>query len=111
MHFRSIPALVGLCKRRGIRILATSPLGDGAGSAGLKELVGTLPDVAEGVGVASVLLAWCVGRGIVALPSSSGGDVAPELAVAELAPIAATARAALDAAAEQDGLRAAAVTE
>jgi len=103
--------LVGLCKRRGIRILAASPLGAGAGCARLKALVGTLPDVAEGVGAASVLLAWCVGRGIVALPSSSGGDVAPEVAVAELAPIAATARAALDAAAEYDGLRAAAVTE
>lgn len=105
--------LVGLCKRRGIRILAADPLGGAAGAEALAKTVSSLPDVQEATQPAAVLLGWCIGRGIAALPSSAEGLVPADVINAGTAvePIASTTRSALDAAASADGLRAAAVTE
>jgi hypothetical protein len=124
--------LVGLCKRRGVRILATDPLGGGAqhqelavaalaaqkaaaaaasGAASSTAEKATADD--ESLPAHSLLLAWSIGRGVVALPSAEEGvspaDVAAMAAAAQ--PISYAVRAALDALAAQDGLRATAVTE
>lgn len=106
----TIAVLIGLCKRRGIRILAADPLGGADCAAALKERV--LAGVEDGTtDTAAVLLGWCIGRGIVALPSAADG-VAPEAVLGKaVLPIDSTTRSGLDAAASQDGLRAAAVTE
>ena len=104
--------LVGLCKRRGIRILAADPLGGADGAAALAEKVPALPGVEEGADAAGVLLGWCIGRGVAALPSAADGvEVGAVVTDKPVAPIPSTTRSALDAAASADGLRASAVTE
>jgi diketogulonate reductase-like aldo/keto reductase len=68
--------LAGQCRRRGVTLMALSPLGD-------KELRAHRALAEAGTarigGAAEVLLAWCVGRGAVALADGQGGGRLEEL--------------------------------
>ena len=110
--------LVGLCKRKSIRLIATEPLGGAAAASVVQERAAAAANAADAAGASKVLLAWSVGRGVAALPCGAElGGMAVTAAVAAglvsaaaLEPIEAGVRSALDAFATQDGLRAAAVT-
>ncbi len=59
--------LVGWCRRRGVRVMAHSPLGGGAAL-----LHPRLVELAEGMGVspARLVLSWHLGRGVVPIPGA-----------------------------------------
>jgi len=94
-------ALVGLCRRLRVRLLALSPLGDAALRA--QPAAAAAGARREG-GAAEALLAWCVGRGAAAVAGGEEGcgEELPRLLAAlmgagRVADLEATERAALDA--------------
>ena len=98
-------ALVGLCRRSGVRVAATSPCGSAALAATpeLAAAAATRAGCAPAEAAADALLAWCIGREVVALPSAA--DVAlshaARVAAGGVMDLAAAERSAIDAAGDR----------
>jgi len=85
-------ALVGLCRRSGVRVAALAPCGSAALAAApeLQAAGGTRLACAPGEAGADALLAWCIGREVLALPSAN------DASLAHIARLAAPSGAAMD---------------
>jgi hypothetical protein len=68
--------LVGLCRRSNVRVMALNPCGPASLTASPEVIAAAATREASGEAAADALLAWCVGREVVALPSSGDASLA-----------------------------------
>jgi diketogulonate reductase-like aldo/keto reductase len=96
-------ALLGLCRRSGVRVLALQPTGSDALAAAPATVTAAASRTCTPAdAVADALLAWCIGRECIALPAASDVNVSFQhvaaLAASSALDLTSAQRAALDAA-------------
>ena len=80
--------LIGLCKRKGVQIIAVDPFGGALENEAVLGNAAAAPsaDAQEGTSAAHVLLAWSAGRGVAAIASAVEGATI-EMVSGPVAPI------------------------